>query len=94
MTHQSVGIGRRGMAQLHNKAVQEQDLLVWTIYDHPSDFPDSYVVRPHSTKLGSPLTVHIQHAQLDHVRGALEHLGLTCLPRSPEDDPSILETWL
>jgi hypothetical protein len=79
---------------MQNKALAQGDLLTWTIYDHPSDFPYHYVVRPHSARLNKPLTVHFQHAQLEHVRGALEHLGLTCLPRAESDDPCIVETWI
>jgi hypothetical protein len=90
----SIRIGRGGMATLHNNAIAKNDLLTWAIYDHPPDFPDSYVVRPFSTKQGCPLTVHFQHAQLEHVRAALMNLGLTCLSRSESDPPYFLETWL
>jgi hypothetical protein len=91
---ESVPIGRSGITKLHIKAMQERDLLTWTIYDHPLDFPDSYVVRPFSSKLACPLTVHFAHAQLDVVRGALERLGLTRLARSESDPPSVIETWI
>jgi hypothetical protein len=91
----SIAIGRAGIKALHNKSRAQNDLLVWTIYDHPKDFPNSYVVRPFSSRQGAaPLTVHFEHAQLEHVRGALEHLGLICMPRAESDDPTIVETWL
>lgn len=90
----SIEISRRSMVVLHNKAIDENDLLTWTVYDHPPDFPDDYVVRPFSSKLACPLTVHFKHAQLEHVRSALANLGLTCLQRAESDPPSILETWI
>ncbi len=72
----------------------DNDLLVWTIYDHPLDFPDGYVVRPHSSKHARPLNLVFAHAQLAVVRAALQHLGLTCLPRDASDPPAVLETWI
>jgi hypothetical protein len=91
---QSIRIGRSSMAVLHNKALTDGDLLMWSIFDHPPDFPDSYVARPFSTRLGCPLTVHFQHAQLEHVRAAMMHLGLTCITRGTCDPPYLMETWL
>jgi hypothetical protein len=91
---QSVRIGRHGMAQLQAKAHAENDLLTWTIYERPADFPDSYVVRPHSSRVACPLSVHFERRNLESVRAALEGLGLTRLERAPSDDPCILETWI
>jgi len=91
---ESIEISQRSMAVLQSKAHAENDLLVWTIYDHPIEFPDSYVVRPFSSKLVCPLTVHFKHGQLGYVRSALQNLGLTCLARAEDDPPFVLETWL
>jgi hypothetical protein len=91
---ESVRIGRNGMTALHQHAAREGDLLTWTIYDHPSDFPHAYVARPHSARLANPLTVHFEHSQLEFVRAALAHMGLTCIPRAEGDDPAIVETWI
>jgi hypothetical protein len=91
---ESVRIGRSGIVRLHVEAMERNDLLTWTIYDHPADFPDCYVVRPFSSRLACPLTVHFQHAQLEGVREALARIGLTCLPRSESDPPSVVETWI
>lgn len=90
----SVQIGRSGMAQLQAKAQTIGDLLVWTIYDHPSDYPDMYVVRPFSSRMGQALTVVFARTSLELVRGALENMGLACITRGVTDDPCILETWL
>ena len=90
----SIRIGRQGMAALLQKSHDQNDLLTWTIYDHPVDFPDYYIVRPHSAALKRPLTVHFQHAQLEQVRFALAQLGLVCLARSDTDPPNVLEVWI
>lgn len=31
---------------------------------------------------------------LETIRDILMEKGLTCIPRSPEDEPQIVETWL
>lgn len=80
--------------ELHARATADNDLLTWTIYEHPDDFPNLYVVRPHSSKYACPLDLHFAHTQLAVVRGALQHLGLTCLPRAESDPPAVLETWI
>ena len=90
----SVEISRTGIEVFQSTAHADGDLLIWTIYDHPKDFPDDYVVRPHSTKLEKPMPVHFRHEQLAYVRRALRRLGLVCIARSPGDDPCILESWL
>ena len=72
-------------------------MIVWVIYDHPKDFPDVFVARPqfvmedHSVV---PCKVAWANPDLDVIRNALAAIGLTCLTRSPGDDPKIVETWL
>ena len=83
----SIRIGRNGLHAIQNKALEQNDLLTWTIYDHPDDFPHAFVVRPFSSKMACPLTVHFEAQQLDAVRAALMHMGLTCLTRSETDPP-------
>jgi hypothetical protein len=67
-------------------------LSMWTVYDHPSDFPDGYVARRFDGE--QPTSDVIESADLDLVRYSLAMKGLFCLARSPGDDPVILETWL
>jgi hypothetical protein len=90
----SVRIDRGGIEQIQSKAHAGGDLLIWTIYERPSDFLDRYVVRPFSSKNNAALTVHFDHAQLSAVRSALKRLGLIKIPREPSDDPCILESWV
>lgn len=70
-------------------------LLMWVIYDRPTDFPESYVARlwaalPRPEPLSDVLVCDDLEALRDHCIG----LGGVRLERQPDDDPTILETWL
>lgn len=73
-------------------------LSTWTIYDHPSDFPDNYVVREFRIQAGSDPILGQAHLflTLAEARDALQQLAPSayCLARQPEDDPTVVETWL
>lgn len=71
-------------------------LRMWTIYQHPNDYPDLYVARLFEVDgNGSRPTGSIVIAEtLDRLREEMIHMGLTPINRSPEDDPVIVETWL
>jgi hypothetical protein len=68
-------------------------ISIWTIYDHPTDYPEHYVARLFHGE--TPTDSVIQSKDLDTIRGIMiADFGLTCLTRSPDDDPKIIETWL
>lgn len=70
-------------------------LPMFTITDHPTDWPDFYVARLFLTLPDVvDLPVVIMDPDLENLRETMEALGLTCLPRSPGDNPIILESWL
>jgi len=71
-------------------------LEIWTIYDHPKDYPDRFVARRHDVDGAGPVaTDHVITApDLATLRKAMIVLGLTCLTRQEEDDPVIVETWM
>lgn len=72
-------------------------LIMWVVYDHPSDFPDEYVARKHVVLSGGaygPTPEIMLSRSLDELRDGLEALGLVHLDRMEGDDPVILETWL
>jgi hypothetical protein len=81
------------------RALGDQDhdklLSIWSVYDHPSDFPNLFVAR---RWLITPLPVAtkdiIVAANLNELRLMLERAGLVQLMRSPQDDPKIVETWI
>lgn len=66
-------------------------LELWTVYDSPIDLPGRFVAR--KWLLDHPTNEILQDKTLDGLRGKLPP-GLTCLVRSPQDDPRIVETWM
>lgn len=72
-----------------------QRLPTFVIYDHPTDWPDFFVARLWiSTPEPQATELTIMDRKVERIRATLETLGLTRLPRQPEDDPKILETWI
>lgn len=71
-------------------------LQMWTIYDHPTDYPFLFVARKFEVDAAGPrpTTEVFVAPSIDRVRFEMVRRGLTCLTRSPEDDPKIVETWL
>ena len=65
---------------------------MWTVYDHPSDYPDKYVARRFEGE--SPTKTLIMGDDIEALRGFMVSMGLTCLTRREGDDPCIMETWL
>lgn len=73
-------------------------LAMWTVYKHPSDYPDKYVARQFVVSGGEgPTATHsiVIMDDLEALRDFLRSdLHLTRLMRNEEDDPVIVETWL
>jgi len=76
--------------------MRDRDRLpIWTVYDHPRDYPTHFVARKFlSLPKPEPTGEVIADTDLNRLRGVLTQWGLTCLQRMPGDDPVILETWL
>lgn len=71
------------------------DLGVWTIYEHPADFPESAVARLWRVGRGDPsATGDIVVAPTVVQLRALLPVGLVRIPRAVSDDPAIVESWL
>lgn len=67
-------------------------LSIWVIYDHPKDYPNTYVAK---CWINDQLTDSvIVSTDLALIQDALEEIGLVKLMPSEGDDPCILETWL
>jgi hypothetical protein len=66
--------------------------VLWTVYDKPKDFPGLYVARKFT--LTGPTPSAMTSEDLSALRSALMRMGLVPMPRSPEDDPVIIETWI
>jgi hypothetical protein len=71
-------------------------MSMWTVYDHPCDWPEQYVARRYEILPDGPMPTEdtISSVDLALVRRALSLRGLTPITRSEGDDPNILETWL
>jgi hypothetical protein len=70
-------------------------LPMWTVYDHPRDFPDGFVARKFFTLPQVEATSQVMtSASLEDLRTTLFGWGLSCLARNDGDDPCIVETWL
>jgi hypothetical protein len=70
----------------------QNDLILWTLYYNPKDFPAKYVARRF---IGlDPQSDVILGDTLQQVREALPSSVFLCLPRVEQDDPAIVEVWL
>jgi len=87
----------RHAAHLEADMMQRAGILVmWTVYDHPLDFPLHFVVRRHFVKRDAgPMAAHIGSLcqTLEEAREQIPQYA-TWMHREPNDDPSIVETWL
>lgn len=72
-------------------------LSIWTVYDHPTDFPNYFVARRFEIRSGyghGPTAEVIMDVDLERLRDALRQRGLVCLARERDDDRVIVESWL
>lgn len=76
--------------------VIDQRLRMFSIYDHPRDFPDCFVVRPWRVGGGhvEPEPIVCLCDRIFPLQQGLAALGLARILPEPGDDPAILETWL
>ncbi|MGZ3742736.1 MAG: hypothetical protein ACXVB1_00160 [Pseudobdellovibrionaceae bacterium] len=72
--------------------MESNTLSIWTVYDHPSDFPDLFVARRFENL--KPTMDYIAVSELEDIRKIMRSSGLFCLARAPQDDPKIIETWI
>lgn len=73
----------------------ENELGMWTIYDHPADYPTGYVLRRWELADGHPVPgVAMMCATLELARSLIPPHADYRLQRDPLDDPAVLETWI
>lgn len=75
--------------------MSNDSLYMWVIYDHPSDHPDSFVVRRWRVTSNGPIAD--QECRLaSSLPGARRYIPrhLSMLERADGDDPTVVETWL
>lgn len=69
-------------------------LPMWTVYDHPADYPDHFIARKWICGKETDATDEVlMDKDLDQLRAKLPP-GMYCLPRNAKDDPVIVETWV
>lgn len=70
-------------------------LTMYAVYDHPSDHPDYFVVRPWDIVRGevTPRLAAGLFRQLEDARAWCQQFGLVRLERQEGDDPCIVEVW-
>lgn len=71
-------------------------LSIWTVYDHPDDYPHGFVARRHEPQRDGttvPTADVVFAPTLDAVRAKLPP-ELYRLEREPGDAPSIVESWI
>lgn len=80
----------------HPSTVNYGDMFLpmWTLYDHPRDFPHAFVVRLFEGQTGQAMPTAIAFASLDEVRRAFAGGRWHFLARNREDDPAIVGTYL
>lgn len=69
-------------------------MMLWTIYDHPDDYPEHYVVRQYEVASGE-VVAHgaTLFNTLKEARASVQR-GRVSIARHLDDDPKIVETWL
>lgn len=74
----------------------EAPVLIWTVYDHPTDYPEFYVARLFEVRAGQTKITNsvLVTDSLDTIRSEMQQRGLVCMSRHPDDDPKIMETWI
>ena len=84
---------RDDAAQVHWQALDTGDQPQFVIYHSPRDCPGKFVVRMWLVghRMG-PTNFVEQFDTLEQAREFIP-LGLFCMVRADEDDPSIVETW-
>jgi hypothetical protein len=73
----------------------ENNLEIWTIYDHPLDYPNGFVAR--KFLLDQPTDEAVYAPTLDEAQKVIKQLSpiqLTRIERLPQDHPNIVEAWL
>lgn len=71
-------------------------LSVWTVYDHPSDYPEGFVARRHEAYTDDTVAATADAVFAPTLAGVRAKLPphLTLIARSPDDDPKIVESWI
>lgn len=67
-------------------------LSIWTVYDHPADYPQFFVAR--RFEYDQPTEDVLVAKEIDILRNTFRARGLHRMERWDGDDAKIIETWL
>ena len=76
------------------EAARRGALTLWTIYDHPRDYPEGFVARMHEIGATSRPTDVTIEGSLDMIRRTFHDAGLLRFGGHKRDDPTIVESWV
>jgi hypothetical protein len=82
--------------EAQSDAARRGALAIWTVYNRPDDYPDGYIARMSEVaRGGEPIATSLTlTGRLYGIRQVLAKAGLVVLPRKPDDEPQIVESWL
>jgi len=77
--------------------MQDDELIIYTVFDHPADFPDEFVVRrfysgANGTRPDSEL--YARSRDVNEIYTLLSLKGLVRLERDESDDPKIMCSFI
>jgi hypothetical protein len=76
-------------------ALDHNRLVIWVVYDHPKDYPDTFASRAFYATPEVEATAHLLfNEDVEALRADFRMAGYVRLSRAPTDDPKIVETWL
>lgn len=70
---------------------------MWTVYDHPTDYPDVFIARRTMIYSGGTTVMTgdtVTTVTLTDIRREMKSRGLARIPRWEDDDPKIVEVWI
>jgi len=84
------------MTAPHVPSPADDALTMWTVYDHPRDFPNHFVARCFQIKADAAVATKsvVTADKIETIRSVMQRMGKVCLQRDPNDDPKIVEVWL
>ena len=83
-------------AETNREARDKGILSIWTVFDHPSDFPHTFVARRFEAGKGTSggPTDDVITGDLAMIRTSMEMCGLFRMQRAPIDPLNVIETWM
>jgi hypothetical protein len=76
--------------------IEIEELSIWTIYDHPRDYPEGFIARRWAIANGQNFMTSdtFKADNLETLRRHFEGRALFRMPRQDGDDRVIVESWL